>query len=138
VGLFLASVGAPCFALAANTPLLQAWLARGGRGNAHLLYCASNLGSFIGLLAYPSLTEPLFGLSMRGRLWGLGFAVLAFGLVASGHLTLRANRATTHREPTRRFAYQLEQSPDLAGAGPITARRPLNCKHRYPVPEETT
>ena len=93
VGLFLASVGAPCFALAANAPLLQAWFARGGSGNAYLLYRASNLGSFIGLLAYPFLIEPLFGLSMQGRLWGLGFAVLAFGLVASGLLTLRAPTA---------------------------------------------
>ena len=93
VGLFLASVGAPCFALAANAPLLQAWFARGGNGNAYLLYRASNLGSFIGLLAYPFLIEPLFGLSMQGRLWGLGFAVLAFGLVASGLLTLRAPTA---------------------------------------------
>ena len=96
VGLFLASVGAPCFALAANAPLLQAWFARGGSGNAYLLYRASNLGSFIGLLAYPFLIEPIFGLSMQGRLWGMGFAVLAFGLVASGLLTLRTPTAERH------------------------------------------
>src|SRR5205085_886057 len=61
VGLFLASIGLPFFALAANAPLLQAWFARGHTQNAYLLYRASNLGSFLVLLAYPVLIERSLG-----------------------------------------------------------------------------
>lgn len=58
--LFTASVGLPFFAVAANGPLLQAWFARTGHKHArdpYFLYAASNIGSFLALLAYPFAVE---------------------------------------------------------------------------------
>ncbi|HEX4025998.1 MAG TPA: fused MFS/spermidine synthase [Rhizomicrobium sp.] len=87
--LFLASIGLPFFALAANAPLLQAWFARGNSENAYLLYRASNLGSVLVLLAYPFLIEPSIGLAAQSRLWSIGYVVLVFAITASGAIALR-------------------------------------------------
>src|SRR5438067_527349 len=62
IGLFAVSIGLPFFALAANAPLLQAWFARTNHPSArdpYFLYAASNVGSFLALLAYPLAIEPL-------------------------------------------------------------------------------
>ena len=89
VGLFLASIGLPFFALAANAPLLQAWFARGNSENAYLLYRVSNLGSVLVLLAYPFLIEPSMGLAAQSHLWGIVYVGLVFAIIASGALALR-------------------------------------------------
>ena len=57
LGALALSVGAPFAVLSATAPLLQAWFARvrAGRAdgsNPYVLYAASNLGSFLALLAY--------------------------------------------------------------------------------------
>lgn len=93
VGLFLGSVGLPFFALAANAPLLQAWFARTHSQNAYLLYRASNLGSFLVLLAYPFLIERSIGLAAQSRLWSVGYFALTMAIIASGLLALRAPAA---------------------------------------------
>lgn len=87
IGLFLASIGLPFFALSASAPLLQAWFARSGHARSadpYFLYRASNAGSFAALLAYPLLAEPLLGLDAQARLWSLGYAALTCGIVACG------------------------------------------------------
>jgi spermidine synthase len=92
IGLFVASVGLPCFALAANAPLLQAWLARSGHANAanpYFLYRASNLGSFAVLIAYPFLIEPHLGLEAQSHWWSLLYAALLAGAGACGFAASR-------------------------------------------------
>ena len=89
IGLFIASIGLPCFALSANAPLLQAWFARSGAPNAYRLYQASNLGSFAILLAYPFAIEPSIGLALQSRLWSMGYVVLVFAVAGSGALAMR-------------------------------------------------
>src|ERR1700676_800926 len=62
IALFAASIGLPFVALSASAPLLQAWFAASGHGrarNPYVLYAASNLGSFAGLIAYPFAIEPM-------------------------------------------------------------------------------
>lgn len=79
VGVLTLSVGAPFAAASATAPLLQAWYARTGRADAHdpyYLYAASNLGSFIGLLGYPVLIEPLFGAHAQSIGWAGGYALV--------------------------------------------------------------
>ena len=93
VGLFLASIGLPFFALAANAPLLQAWFARTNGKNAYLLYRASNLGSFLVLLAYPFLIERWAGLAAQARFWNIGYFLLVLAVIAGGALALRADPA---------------------------------------------
>lgn len=74
------SVGAPFAVLSATAPLLQAWYARVRAGqpdgqNPYVLYAASNLGSFLALLSYPILIEPLSTLSGQRLGWSGGYAV---------------------------------------------------------------
>src|SRR5262249_41257221 len=87
------SIGLPFFALAANNPLLQAWFARTQHHDAHdpyFLYAASNVGSFLALLSYPVLFEPVFTLHAQSRLWSVGFVLLIVLIAGSGLLMLRA------------------------------------------------
>lgn len=93
IGLFTASVGLPFFAVAANGPLLQAWFARTGHAQAadpYFLYAASNIGSFLALLAYPFLIEPVLTLSVQATAWSWGFGLLLAGIAACAGLGLGA------------------------------------------------
>src|ERR1700676_5380132 len=70
IGLFTVSIGLPFFALAANAPLLQAWFARTDHPSArdpYFLYAASNVGSFLALVSYPTVIEPLIPLSGQSK-----------------------------------------------------------------------
>lgn len=70
------SVGPVFFALAATSPLVQRWFANSTHpraGDPYFLSVASNLGSCVGLLAYPLALEPLLGLRQQGVAWGLAY-----------------------------------------------------------------
>ena len=89
LGLFAVSIGLPFFALAANAPLLQAWFARTDHPSAndpYFLYAASNVGSFLALLSYPILIEPLITLTGQTWLWAAGFIVLILLVGGCGYL----------------------------------------------------
>ena len=91
LGLFSVAVGLPFFAVAANAPLLQAWFASTGHrqsGDPYFLYAASNFGSFLALLGYPLVLEPLIGLRTLSWYWALGFAAL-LGALAVAFLFVR-------------------------------------------------
>jgi hypothetical protein len=92
LGLFAASIGLPFFALAANAPLLQAWFARTDHPAAkdpYFLYAASNVGSFLALIAYPLAIEPLIRLTDQTKLWASGFYLLIFTIAGCGWLLWR-------------------------------------------------
>jgi hypothetical protein len=92
IALFACSIGLPFAALSASAPLLQAWFAATNHGaarNPYVLYAASNLGSFAGLIAYPFLIEPMLPLRAQTFAWSLGFAgfavmVAVVAVVAAG------------------------------------------------------
>lgn len=93
LGLFTVSIGLPFFALAANNPLLQAWFVRTGHPagpDPYFLYASSNIGSFLALLSYPLLIEPIFSLRMQNMIWTGGYAVLIALIAGCGVLLLRA------------------------------------------------
>ncbi len=93
LGLFVVSIGLPFFALAANNPLLQAWFVRTGHPagpDPYFLYASSNIGSFLALLSYPLLVEPLFTLRMQNLMWTGGYGVLILSIAACGALLLRS------------------------------------------------
>jgi hypothetical protein len=93
IGLFTTSIGLPFFALAANGPLLQAWFARSDHPAAedpYFLYAASNVGSFLALLSYPTVVEPLIPLSGQSRLWSIAFYALMLLIAGGGALLWRA------------------------------------------------
>lgn len=88
------SIGAPFAVLSATAPLLQAWYARVRAGqadgaNPYVLYAASNLGSFLALLAYPVLIEPLASLSGQRLGWSLGYGLFVAMVIGLGLLVWR-------------------------------------------------
>jgi SAM-dependent methyltransferase len=88
------SVGAPFAVLSATAPLLQAWYARVRAGHAdgqnpYVLYAASNLGSFLALLAYPVVIEPLMSLSGQRASWSGGYATFMLLVVALAFVVWR-------------------------------------------------
>jgi hypothetical protein len=115
LSLFTAGVGLPFFALSANGSLLQAWFARTDHPAAkdpYFLYVASNAGSFLALVSYPVLVEPLIGLQNQSWLWMLGFYAVILMVAACGMLSWRFgneaafvaadNSARDASPPTRR------------------------------------
>ena len=93
LGLFAVSIGLPFFALAANNPLLQAWFVRTGHPQGpdpYFLYASSNIGSFLALLSYPVLLEPMFTLRTQNLIWTGGYGLLIVLIAACGVLLLRS------------------------------------------------
>jgi hypothetical protein len=93
MGLLALSIGLPFFALAANSPLLQAWFARTDHPAAqdpYFLYAASNVGSFLALVTYPTVIEPLVRLEDQARVWSIGFCLLVVVLAACGVMLWRS------------------------------------------------
>jgi hypothetical protein len=93
LGLFAASIGLPFFALAANGPLMQAWFVRTDHPSArdpYFLFAASNVGSFLALISYPTVVEPFLRLREQTWLWTVGFYVLILLIAACGLLLLRS------------------------------------------------
>ncbi|MEH2471213.1 hypothetical protein V1281_007600 [Nitrobacteraceae bacterium AZCC 2161] len=93
LGLFAVSIGLPFFALAANNPLLQAWFVRTGHPNGpdpYFLYASSNIGSFLALLSYPVLLEPMFSLRTQNLIWTGGYGLLILLIAGCGALLLRS------------------------------------------------
>jgi hypothetical protein len=93
LGVFAVSIGLPFFALAANNPLLQAWFVRTGHpsgGDPYFLYASSNIGSFLALLSYPVLLEPVFTLHVQNLIWTGLYALLILLVGCCGVLLLRA------------------------------------------------
>jgi SAM-dependent methyltransferase len=103
------SIGAPFAVLSATAPLLQAWYARVRVGhvdgqNPYVLYAASNLGSFLALIAYPALIEPLMTLSGQRFSWSGGYFVFALMIVALAALAWRRGQGTVEAAPLERSA----------------------------------
>src|SRR5436305_14516489 len=96
LGLFAVSIGLPFFALAGNNPLLQAWFFRTGHPSGpdpYFLYASSNIGSFLALLSYPVLLEPMFRLRWQNLIWTGGYGVLIVLIAGCGVLLLRSPEA---------------------------------------------
>jgi hypothetical protein len=93
LGLFAVSIGLPFFALAGNNPLLQAWFFRTGHPSGpdpYFLYASSNIGSFLALLSYPVLLEPMFTLRWQNLIWTGGYGLLVVLIAACAVLLLRS------------------------------------------------
>ena len=88
-----AIVGLPFFALSSASPTTQRWFAALPGGiEPYRLFAASNLGSLIGLVAYPTLVEPNLDLPDQARWWSIGFAVFVALTAAVGVVVARKGR----------------------------------------------
>jgi protein-L-isoaspartate O-methyltransferase len=90
--LLTVSVGMPFFVLSTTAPLLQKWFTKTGHPSArdpYFLYAASNVGSMLALLGYPTLVEPYIPVRGDGtswvtqvNLWAIGYCILLVLLAA--------------------------------------------------------
>ena len=131
------SVGLPFLVVSATAPLLQKWFTHTGHPAArdpYFLYAASNLGSMLALLGYPTLVEPRLHLQgpswlTQTTLWSVGYGVLAV-LTALCALTLWWKPAAAPAPA----AAEAEAAPDAAaergarlGGGGSTGSRWPSC-----------
>lgn len=107
LGFMGVAIGAPFFALSATAPLLQRWFSRTSHPTAddpYYLYAASNVGSLLSLLAYPTLIEPNLGLAAQSTIWSAGYLTLFALIAAAGVIAVTSVRekpiAEAVEEPT--------------------------------------
>jgi predicted O-methyltransferase YrrM len=103
LGVLALVAGLPFFVVATSAPLLQKWYADTGAMGAkdpYFLYGASNLGSMLALVAYPTLIEPKLGLPEQAKYWAIGYAALLTLTLLCGVLA-------------RAFAGRKEKGPGL-------------------------
>jgi SAM-dependent methyltransferase len=131
LGLLAVTAGLPFFVVSTTGPLLQRWFSWTGHPRAsdpYFLYAASNLGSVVGLLAYPVALEPALTLRAQGWFWTAGYAALALGLVSCLALVRRgpAARATASRAAAAAAdgAASASTAATRAGAAPADAAPP--------------
>jgi SAM-dependent methyltransferase len=104
------SVGLPFLVVSATAPLLQKWFTHTGHPAArdpYFLYAASNLGSMLALLGYPTLIEPRLHLKSAGwwsqtHLWTAGYLALTVLTVACALILWRSVSARNVHEPEAR------------------------------------
>jgi SAM-dependent methyltransferase len=104
--LLIAAIGLPFFVLSTVSPVLQRWYSYVREGSdPYFLYAVGNLGSLLGLLAYPLIVERFVGIRWQSRIWSLGY--VAFLLAAAS------------------CAWMVGRSGKGGGAEPEEARRPI-------------
>lgn len=106
-------VGLPFAVLSTTGPLIQRWYAWSGGPRAedpYFLFAGSNLGSFVGLLAYPVAIEPYLTLTQQRVGWSLAF-IGFLALMALCALNVRGrgsdHQAQATAAPTRPSARRL-------------------------------
>jgi hypothetical protein len=101
----------PFIVLSATAPLLQRWVSQTRLSfsqNPYVLYAASNAGSLLGVLSYPSAIEPAFSLLGQRQVWAIAYVLEAIIIGACAAIAWR-NRdqfATYHQNDA-----QLNSSP---------------------------
>ena len=74
--LLTATVGGPYVMLSATGPLLQRWFSLSEPGQSpYRLYALSNVGSFLALLSYPFVVEPVLRLHTQVMVWTAVYVV---------------------------------------------------------------
>jgi SAM-dependent methyltransferase len=89
LAVLLLAAGLPFFAVSTTAPLLQKWFAGTDHPSArdpYFLYGASNLGSMLALLAYPTFVERHVGVQVQALAWAAGFVALALSILLCGRL----------------------------------------------------
>jgi hypothetical protein len=117
LGALWGSATLPLVMVSATAPLVQCWFALTGHpraGDPYFLYAASNAGSLLALVAYPTVIEPNWGLTAQSQLWRTGFLILAILVITCGLVTWRMGRS-------RDFEYSADDFG--AGTGKASGRR---------------
>ncbi len=129
------TIGLPFFALAATGPTLQRWFsltAHPAARDPYFLYAASNLGSMIGLLAFPSLLEPFVTTSDQLSQWRGGYLALLALAVGCGAALVRWPAAASVPESAGAAASDVAL-PESAGAAASDVATPAATRVDAPV-----
>jgi hypothetical protein len=91
-------VGLPFIVVATSAPLLQKWFAHTGHPAArdpYFLYGASNLGSFLSLIAYPLVMERMLTLPDQAWVWTVLYSLLVILIFGCVFMVLKAPAQVT-------------------------------------------
>ncbi len=112
------TVGMPFLVLSVNSTLLQRWFASSGAAqDPYSLYRASNLGSLLGLLAFPFVFEPWLPLSAQAGVWIAGFVALVLMVAACGRHVWRRARFNSGRRGKRHRTGDMAAARAVGGRG---------------------
>ena len=118
--LLAASAGAPFFMLAATAPMLQSWFARTDHPDAadpYFLYVTSNIGSFIGLLGFPTVAEVFLTIPGQTSTWSALYLLLVAAIALAALKTRGMAAAAAAPKPAS------EGGRAAAGTSPTAALR---------------
>jgi hypothetical protein len=148
--LLSATVGLPYVLLAATAPMVQDWFARvaarddavpGTGWSVYWLYALSNLGSLLGLLAYPTSIERLLSIRGQAYFWSSGFlvfcALCGWAAVQVWRLPPPAadiGRSGVDEAPVRPMDWAMWIGLSLTGAGLLLAVTNELCQNVAVVP----
>ncbi|HEU5323201.1 MAG TPA: hypothetical protein VFX28_20510, partial [Methylomirabilota bacterium] len=122
------TVALPVLLLSTTGPLIQRWFAHTGHAHArdpYFLYAASNIGSMLGLLAYPFLLEPRWALREQARGWAVAYVALLLLIAACALIARRGTTGATRASATA-GAGDVPAEDATATAERITGRRRLH------------
>ncbi|MCI0463703.1 MAG: hypothetical protein L0Z62_42755 [Gemmataceae bacterium] len=138
LGILTVVVGVPFFVVATSAPLLQKWFSYTGHPAAkdpYFLYGASNLGSILGLLAYPVIVEPQFRLRAvefdplaQNWIWTIGYVLLVFVVWGCALMVVKA--------PPGAEAAGSEMEPPPAEIPPAPPPEPVTQIKATPPPSQ--
>jgi hypothetical protein len=120
-------VAAPFVLIATSGPLVQRWFSWTNHPRAsdpYFLYAAGNLGSAVGLLAYPFVLEPTSSVPDQARIWAGGY-VLAIGFLGACAVAAR----TSMRAASDDFVHAGQRTGEAAQADAVPPEGPT----RLPV-----
>ncbi len=112
-----ATVGLPYLMLSTTGPLIQVWYARNLSRVPYRLFALSNLGSLIGLLAYPFAIEPWVTTRVQSIAWSIGYV----GFTALCALSAWLSR---HAEPVHGAYAAHDDASSIAATGAEPVKPP--------------
>jgi len=78
------TIGLPYFLLSSTGPLLQAWIAhRFAARSVYRMFALSNLGSLLGLVAFPFVVEPMLSSRAQALAWSLAYLLFVAGCASA-------------------------------------------------------
>ncbi|MBS1721418.1 MAG: fused MFS/spermidine synthase [Armatimonadetes bacterium] len=95
LGILALGVGLPFFAVSTTSPLLQRWFSATGHpqaSNPYFLYAASNIGSLLALIGYPTVVERFLTLRQQGTVWTAGYIATVVLVAACAFNAQRGTR----------------------------------------------
>jgi hypothetical protein len=93
IAVLFVAIALPFFVVSTSAPLLQKWFAYTGHPSSkdpYFLYGASNFGSLLALIAYPTVVEPNLRIIDQTWVWAIGYVVLVGMCLYCGHVVRNA------------------------------------------------